>query len=192
FDAEKFVNALPAHRHDHFLIPGGTVHCSGKDCMVLEISATPYIFTFKLYDWGRVGLDGKPRPINIEHGSHNIQYDRTTSWCEEQLVNHMELLEATSHLRIERTGLHPLEFIETTRYWFDEEIEIETRESVNMLNLIEGEEVIITSVDESFDPYIIHYVETFIVPEGIKRFRIAPYGQSAGQKVALIQARVRV
>ena len=53
FDADKYVNKWKAKRHDHFLIPGGTVHCSGKDTMVLEVSATPYIFTFKLWDWGR-------------------------------------------------------------------------------------------------------------------------------------------
>ncbi|WP_242851463.1 class I mannose-6-phosphate isomerase [Clostridium sp. DMHC 10] len=68
FNAEKYINKFPAKTHDHFLIPAGTVHCSGSGAMVLEISATPYIFTFKLWDWGRVGLDGLPRPIHIEHG----------------------------------------------------------------------------------------------------------------------------
>ena len=55
--------------------------------MVLEISATPYIFTFKLWDWGRVGLDGIPRPVHIGHGEKVIQWDRTTNWGKENLVN---------------------------------------------------------------------------------------------------------
>ena len=58
--------------------------------MVLEISATPYIFTFKLWDWGRMGLDGKPRPIHLEHGLANIQWDRTTAWVKKHLVNCVE------------------------------------------------------------------------------------------------------
>ncbi len=69
FIAERYVNQFPARKHDHFLIPAGTVHCSGKNSMVLEISATPYIFTFKLWDWGRLGLDGRPRPIHLDHGA---------------------------------------------------------------------------------------------------------------------------
>ena len=68
FDAENYVNKFPAKKHDHFLIPAGTIHCSGSNSMVLEISATPYIFTFKLWDWGRLGLDGTPRPIHLDHG----------------------------------------------------------------------------------------------------------------------------
>ena len=82
FDAEKYVEKWPVKKHDHILIPAGTIHCSGADTVVLEISATPYIFTFKLWDWGRMGLDGKPRPISIEHGKagdtmgQNNQLDR--------------------------------------------------------------------------------------------------------------------
>ena len=74
------VDGRPARKHDHFLIPAGTIHCSGRDGVVLEISATPYIFTFKLWDWGRTGLDGRPRPIHLDHGLQNIDWSRRTRW----------------------------------------------------------------------------------------------------------------
>ena len=86
FDAEKYINKFPAKKHDHFLIPAGTIHCSGKNSMVLEISATPYIFTFKLWDWGRLGLDGIPRPIHVNHGKNVIDSDRRTEWVKNNLV----------------------------------------------------------------------------------------------------------
>lgn len=90
FNAELYSNKIKAKKHDHFLIPPGTIHCSGSDTMVLEISATPNLFTFKLWDWGRLGMDGKPRPINIEHGEEVIQFDRDTKWVTENIVNNVE------------------------------------------------------------------------------------------------------
>lgn len=92
FDTEKYVNKWPAKRHDHYLIPAGTVHCSGAGAMVLEISATPSIFTFKLWDWGRLGLDGLPRPINIGHGSKVIQWERQTEFVRHNLINQVEMI----------------------------------------------------------------------------------------------------
>ncbi len=192
FPVEKYVNKIPAKKHDHFLIPNGTIHCSGRNCMVLEISATPNIFTFKLYDWQRLGLDGKPRPINIERGRQVIKWERDTRYVREHLANHIELLAETPHCKKERTGLHPNEFIETTRYTFDEKISLHNAGSVHVLNLAEGEEVVIESPCGSFAPFVVHYVETFIVPACVGTYTVRPFGKSEGKTCKLIEAHVRV
>lgn len=191
FDAEKHVNKWPAKKHDHVLIPAGTVHCSGTNCMVLEISATPYIFTFKLWDWGRLGLDGKPRPINIERGQKVIDWDRKTKWTQEQLINCVEKVAEGDGWVEEKTGLHEQEFIETRRFWFSEMIYLKTNKSVNVLNLVEGREAIVESPTGAFEPFIVHYAETFIVPAAVKDYTVRPYGESKGKRVGLIKAFVK-
>ena len=191
FDADKHVEKWPVKKHDHFLIPAGTVHCSGKNSMVLEISATPYIFTFKLWDWGRVGLDGRPRPINIEHGKNVIQWNRTTSWTRGNLVNRVEPIAAGDGWREERTGLHDFEFIETRRHWFTKPVLHNTDGTVNVLNLVEGDEAVVESPSGKFSPFIVHYAETFIVPAAVGEYTIRPYGRSEGKECATIKAYVR-
>ena len=191
FDAGKYVEKWPAKKHDHFLIPAGTVHCSGRDGMVLEISATPYIFTFKLYDWGRLNMDGKPRPINVTHGLKNIQWDRTTEWTRENLVQQVEQVGAGDGWREERTGLHKREFIETRRHWFTKKVHHETGGSVHVLNLVEGEEVIVESPEQAFEPFIVHYAETFIVPDAVGTYTIRPHGSSEGYECATVKAYIR-
>lgn len=152
FPDEKYINRFPAKKHDHFLIPAGTVHCSGKNSMVLEISSTPYIFTFKLWDWGRLGLDGLPRPVHIQHGKQVIQWNRDTSWVKENLIGQTDMIEEGAGYREERTGLHEREFIETRRHWFSSKVCHKTMGSVNVLNLVEGREAIVESPQESSRP----------------------------------------
>ncbi|MFV0254827.1 MAG: class I mannose-6-phosphate isomerase [Erysipelotrichaceae bacterium] len=184
FDVEKYINKIPCKKHDHFLIPAGTVHCSGKDTMVLEISATPYIFTFKLFDWDRVNLDGKPRPIHLEHGAKVIDFNRDTDFVHGQLVNQFEQLSTVE----ERTGLHEREFIETRRFTSKESIVHKTDGSVNMLNLVQGSSVVISSPMNSFEDYVVHYAETFIVPANVSEYEIIP---SKDEEVMYIKAYVR-
>jgi mannose-6-phosphate isomerase class I len=191
FPAERYVNIWPARKHDHFLIPAGTIHCSGKNSMVLEISATPYIFTFKLWDWGRLGLDGKPRPIHIDHGEANIQWDRNTEWVRDHLVNRIKPVSSGDGWTEESTGLHEREFIETRRHWFRESVSHNTNGTVNVLNLVEGDEVVVESPSSSFPPFIVHYAETFIVPAAVGAYTIRPYGQSIDKQCATIKAFVR-
>ncbi|ENA0609732.1 class I mannose-6-phosphate isomerase [Enterobacter bugandensis] len=191
FDDARFVNQIPAKKHDHFLIPAGTVHCSGAGTLVLEISATPYIFTFKLWDWGRLGLDGLPRPVHLEHGEKAIDWQRDTRWVHQHLVNQFEPVAAGNGWREERTGLHEREFIETRRHWFSEPVMHHTGGGVNVLNLVEGDEAIVDSPTGAFAPFTVHYAETFIIPAGVGEYRISPSARHSGQPLATIKAWVR-
>ena len=191
FPVDSFVKAWPTRKHDHFLIPAGTVHCSGKNTMVLEISATPYIFTFKLWDWGRTGLDELPRPIHIDHGEANIQWGRRTDWVRKNLVNRITPLASCPTWREESTGLHEREFIETRRHWFTGTVPHHTGYGVNVLNLVEGAEAIVESSTSAFPPFVVHYAETFIIPAAVGEYTIRPHGPSAGQQCATIKAFVR-
>ena len=191
FDTERYVNRLPAKKHDHYLIPGGTVHCSGSEALVLEISSTPNLFTFKLWDWQRLGLDGKPRPINVERGKDVIDWKRDTEYVNKHLANRFTQVAEGDGWREECTGLHPNEFIETHRHWFSKPVTHHTNNSVNVLNLVEGEEAGVESPINAFKPFVVHYAETFIIPASVGEYTIAPYGKSVGQECGTIKAYVR-
>ncbi|WP_367365550.1 class I mannose-6-phosphate isomerase [Pediococcus parvulus] len=191
FPDEKFINNFPAKKGDHFLIPAGTIHCGGAGTVVLEISATPYIFTFKMWDWDRVGLDGKPRPIHLEEGLDNIQMRRDTDWVEQNLINQFSLMSQNEDETVERTGLHPtLEFIETLRHTINGVGQFNTHGSVNMLNMVDGNEAVVESLNNNFKPFTIHFGETFIVPEAVGQYTIRSTS-SIVKKITVIQAFVK-
>jgi len=169
FDDKKYINQIRVKKHDHILLPAGTIHCSGKNTMVLEISSCVYIFTFKLWDWGRLGLDGRPRPVSLEHGFKNIDYTRDTNFVMNELINQFQPVSDDEEI----TGLHEYEFIETRRYSItsNQPVIMKTNNIVNVCNLVEGKEMLVESLDGSFKPYIVHYAETFYIPATINQVK---------------------
>lgn len=121
----------------------------------------------------------------------NIQFDRDTEWVMSNLVNRVQVIHEEEGVREERTGLHEREFIETRRHWFTRKVEHDTEGGVNMLNLVEGEEAVVESPEGKFQPFVVHYAETFIVPAAVGHYTIAPHGPSVGKRLATIKAYVR-
>lgn len=189
FPADRYVNRFPARRHDHFLIPAGTIHCSSAGCMVLEVSATPYIFTFKLWDWGRVDLNGKPRPIHIEDGARVLRFDRDTAWVRENLINRFKVLSDGPEGTETRTGLHEWEFIETRVLRTTGSMRVSADGEFAMLNLVEGQAMVVESPENRFEPFTVHYVETFIIPARAGDYTIRP--AQMGQEIRVLKANVR-
>ncbi len=60
-----------------------------------------------------------------------------------------------------------------------------------MINLVEGREAVVESPDHSFEPFVVHYAETFIIPAAAGAYTIRPYGESVGTQCATLKAFVR-
>ncbi|WP_245747551.1 class I mannose-6-phosphate isomerase [Parapedobacter koreensis] len=181
-DVSKFVQVMPSHKHELFLIPHGTVHCSGINNLVLEISATPYIFTFKMYDWLRVDLDGHPRPLNIDRAFENLNFSRKGNVVQETLVSRPQVVQEGPDWKQFKLPTHPEHFYEIHRYEFDTLVNIDTHAQCHVLMLVEG-----TTVDvETENGYLatFHFAETFAIPAAAARYRLTNRGP-VGAKVVV-------
>jgi len=174
----EYVQEWVCEEGDLFLIPTGTVHCSGKDNLVLEISATTWWFTFKIYDYVRKDLDGKPRPLNIDHAEANIDWYKTTNWVQEQLIPKPMLINQQNNNSEYVLGkrddlLFYVNRIHLTDRWRDH-----TNGELMLINLVVGERVCIQSLDHPGLSLELGYAESFILPAVFGAFEIVNLGAS--------------
>jgi predicted NBD/HSP70 family sugar kinase len=175
-NVEKYIQYTPTNIHDFFLIPNQTIHALGRNQVVLEISSTPYIYTFKLYDWLRLGLDGRPRLLNIEHGMKNLKFDRRA----EQLYCHPKTIQIEENKYEEQhLPTHDLHFYDVHRLIIEanESIEIirSTENRFHLCMLVEGDAIEIefnSNQDKQIKQY--NYIETFLIPASIQQYRLRP------------------
>ncbi|TDS11938.1 class I mannose-6-phosphate isomerase [Sphingobacterium paludis] len=180
-DIEQYVQVLPAKKHDLFLIPNGTVHSAGSNNLVLEISATPYIFTFKMYDWMRLGLDGKPRPINIAHAFQNLNFDRKGEEVGKTLLSRPYVLQEGADWQLIHLPTHADHFYDVHRLEFDNEISVETQHVCHVLMLVEGSTIVLETQDGTTKQF--QYAETFVIPAAAGSYKLRNAGQGRAKVV---------
>lgn len=180
-DVEKYVQKLPAKKHDLFLIPHGTIHCSGVNNMVLEISATPYIFTFKMYDWQRLDLDGRPRPLNIVRAFQNLNFERKGALVQDTLVSKTTVKSSGPDWLIMNLSTHPDHFYHIERYEFEDTIEILSNNQCHIMMLVEGTAVLL-EVDEAHAS-TFNYAETFVVPAAVNKYKLTNRGKGKAKVI---------
>ncbi len=170
-DIERYVQRLPAAKHDLFLIPNRTVHGAGKGNLVLEISATPYIFTFKMYDWMRLDFNGRPRPINIEHAFHNLDFDRKGKVVTQELISRPLMLSDQEGVKWEELPTHPEQFYTVHRISLSAgETAVETNGKFHLLMLVEGDSLVIKpkyGIETE-----VRYAETFLIPAAAESYEL--------------------
>ncbi|MCM3749382.1 class I mannose-6-phosphate isomerase [Paenibacillus pasadenensis] len=173
-----YVNAYEANKGDLFLIPTGTVHAAGTNNLVLEISSTTWWFTFKIYDYLRKGMDGKPRPINIDHAAGNIDFYKKTEWVEQNLIPSPVLLQAQGENEEYVLGQRDDLLFYVHRLHLSDEWRDHTNDELVMYNLVEGEKVRIVSCADESVFVEFQYAESYILPADLGEYRIINLGSA--------------
>jgi mannose-6-phosphate isomerase class I len=185
-DVERFVQTEAAEPHRLFLIPHGTVHCSGAGVLVLEISATPYIFTFKLYDWLRLDLDGRPRPLNIDRAFANLDLARQGPVVQEELVSHPRVVAHGEDWLHEHLPTHRDHHYDVHRFTFASPLTLPTSGACHVMSVVSGGGVRLDTATGGSQRF--GYAETFVVAAGAGSYTLSPEGSDA---VTVVQAFVR-
>ena len=180
-EMERFVRVMPSEKHGLFLIPNGTIHCSGTDNLVLEISATPYIFTFKMYDWLRLDLQGKPRPLNIQRAFDNLYFERRGEAVERELIAQLTLLESGEDWQIYHLPTHRSHFYDVHRMEFEASIHVLSEGSPHLLMLVEGTSIRLETYGGKSQRF--NYAETFLVPAAANQYRLINEGTAPAKVV---------
>jgi mannose-6-phosphate isomerase class I len=187
FDIQRFVQTFPADRHQLFLVPAGTPHGSGAGNVVLEVSATPYLYSLRFYDWLRRDSDGTQRPVHVAHAFSNLNQERRGPAVSSDLLQQPRIERSGEGWSEELIGALPEMFFEVRRLVLAPGgcADLHTGDRFHVLNVVEGEGAL---VRWSAGSHSLAYAETLVVPASVGDYQVMPDGPAP---VRVVQAVVR-
>ncbi|MHC1691779.1 MAG: class I mannose-6-phosphate isomerase [Sphaerochaetaceae bacterium] len=186
---DDYVNSIESVPGRQFLIPGGTIHASGRDQVILEIgSLTVGSYTFKLYDYLRKDLDGNPRPIHSYYGKQVLATERDARFVNEHLCTPARLLVKGEGWEEYLVGEDPLVYYTCRQLVFHKKAEGDTQGRFHVLALVDGERVTVRSKSDPERCYHMGYLDIVVIPASIGAYEIVNEGN---QPVVMYKVLVR-
>jgi len=176
-EIERFVQTVPARRHQLYLVPAGTPHGSGEGTVVLEISATPYLYSLRFYDWLRADLDGELRPVQLDHAFANLATDRRGAAVRDLVPEPIGVRAGDKYTEV-AFPRHPELFFSVHRIDFETAVPDRTAGRFHVLNLVEGDEIELRTAEGR--RHRLRYAETIVVPAAVGEYELIPL--SAGPR----------
>ena len=104
------MRPVPVEKDSAVFVRGGRVHAIDEDCLILEIQQNSNT-TYRIYDWDRMGNDGKPRELHIDRAIEVINWnDRENPLIEPKILVNTENLQHLELLKCEYFRLEKLTF----------------------------------------------------------------------------------
>ena len=157
----EVLKSYDVHEGDVFFLPAGRVHAIGAGSFVAEIQQTSDV-TYRIYDYGRLGADGKPRELHVELAKDAIDF-------------HVEDDYRTHYTEKKNEGVELVKcnYFTTSLYDMDREtsIAMEGLDSFMVIMGLEGKGVI---RDNEGNEIAVHQGETILVPATTRTLNLIP------------------
>ncbi len=184
---QDHIQTHPATEGQLFMIPAGTPHASGAGNLVLEVSATPYLYSLRLYDWLRKDAAGASRPLPYEHGFANLDTARRGEDVVKDLIQQPRTLRAGEGWREEVIGALPEMFYAVHRLVVSPQAGIpdDTAGRFHILNVAAGQGAVIETRDGR--THFLAFAETITIPAAVGPYKVHPVGDD---EVRIVKALV--
>lgn len=172
---EDYIYGIDSEPGRQVFLPHGTVHASGRNQLVLELgTVTTAAYTYKLYDYVRPDITGKPRPIHTTLGEQALAFDRDVDWVDEHVAFEPRHVADgpgwTDHLVGKYEGM----YIETHR------IEIgagktylaQNLTGFTVLTLVDGESARIQAPGGAGRHYTAGFLDVVVVPANMSSYEV--------------------
>ncbi len=188
---EDYIHAIPSEVGRQILLPTGTIHSSGRNQVVLELGTLTYsAYTYKIYDYTRMDITGKPRPLHTKLAKQALALERDAEWVMKHIAFPPRLLSEGQGWRELLIGQYECIYFETHR------VEMETgsvypgenRDGFTVITIVDGESARIQSIDDPSCYYDARYLDVILVPASMRRYEVIVTGK---QPVVLHKAFVR-
>jgi mannose-6-phosphate isomerase class I len=188
---EDYIHAIPSSVGRQIFLPTGTVHGSGRNQLVLELGTLTFsAYTYKIYDYTRLDITGKPRPLHTKLAEEALIFERDAAWVMENIAFPPRLLVEGDGWRELLVGQFESIYFETHR------IEMETGsryqgdngKGFSVITVVDGEAARIQSSDHPEFFYDAKYLDVVLLPASIQRYEVIAQGK---QPVVLHKAFVR-